>query len=76
MGNQIALLMPLHSSKSGNLEIDGKNTKLTHVSNIFTSDDSLTGEEITLEPDNDAQNVVSFKLDPKGDNAGELLAYC
>jgi hypothetical protein len=41
---------------------------------VFTSDDSLTGEEIRLEPGNDdAQNVVPFKLMPKFDKAVTYL---
>jgi hypothetical protein len=65
----------------GDVEIDGKTAELTQIPNVFTSDDSLTGEEITLEPGNvvprDAQNVVSFKLMPKFDKiSNELLAVC
>lgn len=63
------------------VEIEGKTAELTQIPNVFTSDDSLTGEEIMLEPGNvvpdDPQNVVSFKLVPKFDKAsGDLLAVC
>ena len=61
----------------GDVEIKGKIAELTRIPNAFTSDDSLTGEEITLEPGNDAQNVVSFKLMPKFDKmSGDLRAVC
>jgi hypothetical protein len=65
----------------GDVEIEGKTAELTQIPNVFTSDDSLTGEEITLEPGNvvprDAENVVSFKLMPKFDKiSDELLAVC
>jgi hypothetical protein len=61
----------------GNVEIEGKTAELIKIPNVFRSDDSLTGEKITLEPGNDAQDVVSFKLMPKFDKiSGDLLAVC
>jgi hypothetical protein len=59
----------------GNVQIEGKTAELSRIPNVFPSVDSLTGEKITLEPGNDAQNVVSFTLEPKFDNK-ELLAVC
>ena len=59
------------------VEIEGKTAELTEISDMFTSDDILTGEEITLELDNDAQNVVLFKLIPNIDKvSGDLIAVC
>jgi hypothetical protein len=67
----------------GDVEIKGKTAELTGIPNVSPpmTHDSLTGEEITLEPGNvvpnDPNNVVSFKLVPKFDKAsGDLLAVC
>jgi hypothetical protein len=61
----------------GDVEIEGKTAELIKIPNVFRSDDSLTGEKITLEPGNDAQDVVSFKLMPKFEKvSGDLLAVC
>jgi hypothetical protein len=60
----------------GNVEIQGKTAKLLQIPNEFTSPDSLTMQQITLEPGNDAQDVVSFKLVPVFGPSDELLAVC
>jgi hypothetical protein len=60
----------------GSVEIEGKTAKLLQIPNQFTSPDSLTMMEITLEPGNEVQDVVSFKLAPVFGTSNELLAVC
>ncbi len=59
----------------GDVEMEGKTAELTLIPNVFTSDDSLTGKEIRLEPGNNAQNMVPFKLMPKFDKTVTYLQY-
>ena len=44
--------------------------------NQFTSPDSLTQNEITLTPGDQAQDVVSFRLAPVFDDSDSLVAVC
>jgi hypothetical protein len=57
----------------GNVEIDGKTAKLLQIPNEFTSPDSRTNLPITLEPGNDPEDVVSFKLVAGFDSSNELF---
>ena len=58
----------------GNVEIDGKTAKLLKIPNEFTSPDSRTSLPITLEPGNDPEDVVSFKLVAGFDSSNEIFA--
>jgi hypothetical protein len=60
----------------GNVNINEETAKLTDIPSKFTGTDALSKDKLTLKPGTDVKDVVSFKLDPKFDNDGELEAVC
>jgi hypothetical protein len=60
----------------GAVAISGNKVKLGPEPFSFTGTSSLSGDPLTVTPGSDVQDVVSFKLDPKFDNEGNLAAVC
>ncbi len=60
----------------GDVNVNGKTAELTNTPSKFTGKDALSSDKLTLKPGTDARDVVSFKLDPKFKNDGELEAVC
>ena len=59
----------------GNIKIKSTDALQARIPKSLTGTDSLTGKPLALNPGNNVQNAVSFKLDPKfQDNT--LVAVC
>ena len=60
----------------GQINIDDSNADLTQIPNSLSGTDALTGDDLTLSPGTDVNDVVSFKLSPQFNDNGELEAVC
>lgn len=60
----------------GQVNIEDNNADLTDIPASFTGTDALSGDDLTIEPGTDANDVVSFRLSPQFNNDDELEAVC
>ena len=60
----------------GQINIDDSNADLTQIPNSLSGSDALTGDDLTLSPGTDVNDVVSFKLSPQFNDNDELEAVC
>jgi hypothetical protein len=60
----------------GQVNIDDNNADLTDIPASFSGTDALTGDDLTIEPGTDVDDVVSFRLSPQFNNDDELEAVC
>ncbi len=60
----------------GQVNINDNNADLTDIPASFSGTDALSGDDLTIEPGTDVENVVSFKLSPQFNDDDELEAVC
>ncbi|HKU84473.1 MAG TPA: hypothetical protein VJP58_10570 [Candidatus Nitrosocosmicus sp.] len=60
----------------GQVKIDDTNADLTAIPDSISGTDALTGDDLTLSPGTDVNDVVSFKLSPQFNDNDELKAVC
>jgi hypothetical protein len=63
----------------GQVDINDSNADLTQIPASFSGTDALSGDDLTLEPGTDVEEVVSFRLSPQfndDDDDDELKAVC
>lgn len=60
----------------GQVNINDNNADLTNIPASFLGTDALSGDDLTIEPGTDVDDVVSFKLSPQFNNDDELEAVC
>ena len=60
----------------GQVNINDNNADLTDIPASFSGTDALSGNDLTIEPGTDVDDVVSFKLSPQFNNDEELEAVC
>ena len=60
----------------GQVNIDDNNADFTDIPASFSGTDALSGDDLTIEPGTDVEDVVSFKLSPQFNNDDELEAVC
>lgn len=60
----------------GQVDINDNNADLTEIPASFSGTDALSGDDLTIEPGTDVDDVVSFKLSPQFNDDDELEAVC
>ena len=60
----------------GQVGINDNTADITQIPESFSGSDALTGNDLTIEPGTDVDDVVSFKLSPQFNNDDELEAVC
>lgn len=60
----------------GQVGINDNTADITQIPESFSGTDALTGDDLTIEPGTDVDDVVSFKLSPQFNNDDELEAVC
>lgn len=60
----------------GQVDINDNNADLTQIPASFSGTDALSGDDLTIEPGTDVDDVVSFKLAPQFSDDDELEAVC
>lgn len=60
----------------GEVDIEDNNADLTDIPASFSGTNALNGEDLTLEPGTDVNDVVSFILAPQFNDDDELEAVC
>ncbi len=60
----------------GQVNINDNNADLTNIPASFSGTDALSGDDLTIEPGTDVDDVVSFKLSPQFNDDDELEAVC
>lgn len=60
----------------GQVDINDNNVDLTEIPASFSGTNALSGDDLTLEPGTDVDDVVSFKLSPQFSDDNELEAVC
>ncbi len=60
----------------GQVNINDNIADLTDIPASFSGTDALSGNDLTIEPGTDVDDVVSFKLSPQFNNDEELEAVC
>ncbi len=60
----------------GQVDINDDNADLTQIPTSFSGTDALSGDDLTIEPGTDVDDVVSFRLSPQFNGDDELEAVC
>lgn len=60
----------------GQVDINDDNADLTQIPTSFSGTDALSGDDLTIEPGTDIDDVVSFRLSPQFNGDNELEAVC
>ena len=60
----------------GQVNIENSNANLRDIPASFSGSDALTGDDLTIKPGTDVEDVVSFKLEPQFDNDDKLEYVC
>lgn len=60
----------------GQIDVNDNTADITQIPTSYSGTDALTGDDLTIEPGNDVEDVVSFKLSPQFNNDDELEAVC
>ena len=60
----------------GQVDIEDNNADITQIPSSFSGTDALSGEDLTIDPGTDVDDVVSFKLSPQFNGDDELQAVC
>jgi hypothetical protein len=60
----------------GQVNIEDNNADITQIPSSFSGTDALSGEDLTIDPGTDVDDVVSFKLSPQFNDDDELQAVC
>jgi hypothetical protein len=60
----------------GQVDIENSNADLTEIPGSFSGTDALSGDDLTIEPGTDVDDVVSFRLSPQFNDDDELEAVC
>jgi hypothetical protein len=60
----------------GQINVNDNNADITNIPGSFSGTDALTGDELTIEPGTNVDDVVSFKLSPQFNDEDELEAVC
>ncbi|MDN5847740.1 MAG: hypothetical protein L0H53_15860 [Candidatus Nitrosocosmicus sp.] len=60
----------------GQVDVNDNNADLTQIPASFSGTDALSGDDLTIEPGTNVDDVVSFKLSPQFNNDDELEAVC
>jgi hypothetical protein len=60
----------------GQVDIENSNADLTEIPASFSGTDALSGDDLTIEPGTDVDDVVSFRLSPQFNDDDELEAVC
>jgi hypothetical protein len=60
----------------GQVNIEDNNADIAQIPSSFSGTDALSGDDLTIDPGTDVDDVVSFKLSPQFNDDGELQAVC
>jgi len=60
----------------GQVDVNDNNADLTEIPASFSGTDALSGDDLTIEPGTDVDDVVSFKLAPQFNDDDELESVC
>ena len=60
----------------GQVNIEDSSADITQIPSSFSGTDALSGEDLTIDPGTDVDDVVSFKLSPQFNDDDELQAVC
>jgi len=60
----------------GQVNIENSNANLRDIPASFSGSNALTGDDLTIKPGTDVEDVVSFKLEPQFNNDDELEYVC
>lgn len=60
----------------GQVDVNDNNADLTEMPASFSGTDALSGDDLTIEPGTDVDDVVSFRLSPQFNDDDELEAVC
>jgi hypothetical protein len=60
----------------GQVNIEDNSADITQIPSSFSGTDALSGDDLTIEPGTDVDDVVSFKLLPQFNDDDELEAVC
>jgi hypothetical protein len=60
----------------GQVNIEDNSADITQIPSSFSGTDAFSGDDLTIEPGTDVDDVVSFKLSPQFNDDEELQAVC
>lgn len=60
----------------GQVDVQDSTADLTGIPSSFSGTDALSGDDLTIEPGTDVDDVVSFRLAPQFNDDDELEAVC
>jgi hypothetical protein len=60
----------------GQIDVNDNNADMTNIPSSFSGTDALSGDDLTIEPGTDVDDVVSFKLSPQFNDDNDLEAVC